>query len=72
MMTTTLMPYDLRLLPERVTALKQLARRLSYVSQKDVGWTDLVRRGIDMVLVAEGEAVPEPAVNKSQTKEAKV
>jgi hypothetical protein len=48
--------FDLRLPPERVATLKRLAGRLT--SEGDgttVLWTDLVRRGIDMVLDGAGE-----------------
>jgi hypothetical protein len=47
--------FDLRLPPDQVTALKRLAGRLTYEGDgTTVLWTDLVRRGIDLVL-AEGE-----------------
>ena len=48
--------FDLRLPPDRVAALKRLAGRLTYEGDgATVLWTDLVRRGIDMVLDAERE-----------------
>jgi hypothetical protein len=48
--------FDLRLPPDRVAALKRLAGRLTYEGDgTTVRWTDLVRRGIDLVLETEGE-----------------
>jgi hypothetical protein len=48
--------FDLRLPPDRVAALKRLAGRLTYEGDgATVRWTDLVRRGVDWVLQAEGE-----------------
>ena len=47
--------FDLRLPADRVAALKRLAGRLTYEGDgTTVLWTDLVRRGIDLVLDAEG------------------
>ncbi len=65
--------FDLRLCPERVTALKKLAGRLTYEGggTTTVRWTDLVRRGIDLVLDAGGdpEKVAVKNINEKETKE---
>lgn len=53
--------FDLRLPPDRVTALKRLAGRLT--SEGDgvtVRWTDLVRLGIDLVLDTGGRRAAPP------------
>jgi hypothetical protein len=54
--------FDLRLPTDRVAALKRLAGRLTYEGDgTTVLWTDLVRRGIDMVLAGAGELKNAPA-----------
>ena len=53
--------FDLRLSPDRVAALKRLAGRLTYEGDgTTIRWTDLVRRGIDWVLGAEGDQAKAP------------
>jgi DNA-binding transcriptional LysR family regulator len=42
--------YRVRLLPERVEQLREVARRRSYEEGADLRWPDLVREGIDIVL----------------------
>jgi hypothetical protein len=61
--------FDLRLCPERVTALKRLAGRLTYEGDgTTVRWTDLVRRGIDMVLGAQGDPAKVTNIEMKETK----
>jgi hypothetical protein len=51
--------YDVRLPPERVEALKQLAKRLTVKwGGKPVLWTDLLRDGIDWVISMQGLPPP--------------
>jgi hypothetical protein len=58
--------FDLRLPPDRVAALKRLAGRLTYEGDGDtVQWTDLVRRGIDLVLEGAG-GMKNPPAEKSE------
>ena len=64
--------FDLRLPPERVAALKRLAGRLTYEGDGvTVLWTDLVRRGIDMVLDAESEPALSPGRAEDATGDTK-
>jgi hypothetical protein len=59
--------FDLRLCPDRVAALKRLAGKLTYEGDgTTLRWTDLVRRGIEWVLNAEGQA---PATNNEKETE---
>jgi hypothetical protein len=52
------------MLPSRVHALKNLARRLSWERGTNLTWLDLLRSSADWVLASDGErpvAVPPPA-----------
>ena len=42
--------FGIRLEPAKVEKLRQLARELSVVQQRDIVWVDLVREGIDHVI----------------------
>lgn len=42
--------FELRLRPDRVEALRELARRRAFERKQDCSWADLVREGVDLVL----------------------
>ena len=64
-----MMRFDLRLRPDRVTALKKLAGKLTFEGDgTPVRWTDLVRRGIEWVLSTEGDPAKVPGMNNMEKK----
>lgn len=42
--------FEIRFRPDRVEALRAMARRLAHEKQIECTWCDLVRRGIDLIL----------------------
>lgn len=40
----------IRLVPEQLDAMRQLARKLSYEEDADLSWADVLRRGAELIL----------------------
>lgn len=47
--------FDVRLAPEKVDAMRRLARKMSLREDRDLTWADLLRLGAEMVMSPEGE-----------------
>ena len=50
--------YELRMCPDKVEALKSLARKLAYERGSKCSWSDLAREGADLILLTHGVEVP--------------
>jgi hypothetical protein len=60
--------YYVRLAPERVAALRALARKWSFVRGQDYTWVDCLRCGVDLVLEGE-EGTPAVGASEQSNKE---
>ncbi len=47
--------FDIRINPEKVDALRQIARRKSYIEKQNITWAEIVRRAIDEKVAREHE-----------------
>lgn len=54
-MSRTLQRFSVRLYADQVTALEALARRLAYIENRPFSWCEVLRRGVTLVLQAEGD-----------------
>ena len=53
--------YEVRLRPDRVEALRAMARREAFERGAGCSWVELLRRGADLVLEGRGSAAAEAA-----------
>jgi hypothetical protein len=54
--------FEVRLAPDRVAALRGLARKLAFERDVEVTWSDLVREGIEIIL-EKNAAAPQGATS---------